>query len=142
MTGGRERNSYANSLEDVQRHNRRSGGVFSQRGHDYHFDDGDSNLAAMHSSRPLRHHGNDVNVAYYGDEAAAIGNYDAVYTDDDAANEVETQPKEPVIPDEDFIPKKRAETDEIVKEKTVSARMMVNQQSNVIDKLRSTSQVS
>ena len=48
-------------------------------------------------------------------------------------------PKKPSLPDEAFIPKRRAETEEVVKEKSKSIREMVERQSGVLEKLREAS---
>jgi hypothetical protein len=84
------------------------------------------------SSRSRRDRG-DVNIKYFG------ADNDAIYTGEDF--ETGAQEQEPALPDEDFLPQKRPETDDIVKEKTVGARIIVNQQSNVIEKLKNTSKV-
>ena len=48
--------------------------------------------------------------------------------------------EEELIPDEEFIPQKSADTDAIVKEKTDDIRGMVDRQNNVLKKLRSASE--
>ena len=46
------------------------------------------------------------------------------------------EPGVPYIPDEDFVPRRREETDEVIKEKTTEVRGMVERQSDVIKELK------
>lgn len=99
-------------------------------------DDNSDGLAAVRRAR-RRREARDVNVTYFGPD-------DAINTDDyvtAAANQEVGEEGREALPDEDFVPQKRAETDDIVKEKTVGARIIVNQQASVIEKLKNTSKV-
>ena len=65
-------------------------------------------------------------------------NFDQDDEDDDVDSCPEPEP--PLFTDEDFVPEKREETDEVVRERTYHVRSMVDHQSEVVSKLRRASQ--